>query len=154
MNTDKVKWEFIKDENPPYSSIVYCKKTGKNIAIVFNDEDESLSSLIASAPNLLDALEKFTMLNTEHYKDIAGLIINAKEAVESAKKTKSFLQSNTGSVKKSNHQLKVGDEIELKVDEKNTEKVTIVDITPHPDLKGSFYYEFSNGVICRDVRLH
>jgi hypothetical protein len=40
--------------------------------------------LIAAAPKLLEALEKFTLLNPEHYKDLAGFIMNAKEAIKEA----------------------------------------------------------------------
>lgn len=51
-------------------------------------------------------------------------------------------------------QLKVGDEIELQMDENTVEKVTVVEITPHAEVKGSVYFTFSNGVVCRDIRLH
>ena len=53
--------------------------------------------------------------------------------------------------KKSNNitRYSIGDEIELE-----NEKVTITDIVPHPDVKGSVYYKFSNGKECRDIRLH
>lgn len=51
-------------------------------------------------------------------------------------------------------QLKLGDEIELQVDENTIEKVTVVEISPHAEVKGSVYYTFSNGFVCRDIRLH
>jgi len=50
--------------------------------------------------------------------------------------------------------LKIGDEIDLDMGEGKIEKVTVSKITPHPEVKGSVYYEFSNGVVCRDIRLH
>lgn len=52
-------------------------------------------------------------------------------------------------------EFKIGDEITL-VDgiSGHEELVTITGYTPHPDVRGSFYYEFSNGQCCRDIRLH
>jgi hypothetical protein len=49
---------------------------------------------------------------------------------------------------------KLGDELDLEMENNTVEKVTVVKITPHPEVKGSVYYEFSNGVVCRDIRLH
>mgnify|MGYP001203859369 FL=1 len=49
---------------------------------------------------------------------------------------------------------KVGDELELDMGNSTIEKVSVVKITPHPEVKGSVYYEFSNGAVCRDLRLH
>lgn len=49
--------------------------------------------------------------------------------------------------------LSLGDEVDLDMGDM-VEKVTVVKITPHPEVRGSVYYEFSNGVVCRDVRLH
>ena len=61
-----------------------------HIAGVFKDaglngyENEANAKLIAASPLLLDALKKFAMLNEDHYKDIAGLIINARNAIKKA----------------------------------------------------------------------
>lgn len=57
-------------------------------------------------------------------------------------------------IDKSSNRLKLGDEIELQMENNAVEKVTVVKITPHPEVRNSFYYEFSNGVVCRDIRLH
>lgn len=54
----------------------------------------------------------------------------------------------------SSTELKLGDEIDLQMENNTVEKVTVVKITPHPEVKNSVYYEFSNGVVCRDIRLH
>ena len=54
----------------------------------------------------------------------------------------------------SSTEYKLGDELELEMENNTIEKVTVVGITPHPEVKGSVYYEFSNGVVCRDIRLH
>lgn len=55
---------------------------------------------------------------------------------------------------KETERLKIGDEIDLDMGNGKIEKVTVSKITPHPEVKGSVYYEFSNGVVCRDIRLH
>jgi hypothetical protein len=55
---------------------------------------------------------------------------------------------------KETDRLKIGDEIDLDMGEGKIEKVTVSKITPHPEVRGSVYYEFSNGVVCRDIRLH
>ncbi len=44
-------------------------------------EIDANAKLIEAAPALLDALEKFTLLDENHYKDIAGLIKYAKNVV-------------------------------------------------------------------------
>jgi len=54
----------------------------------------------------------------------------------------------------SSEKLKLGDEIDLDMGNNTIEKVTVVKITPHDCVKDSVYYEFSNGVVCRDIRLH
>jgi len=54
----------------------------------------------------------------------------------------------------SSTELKLGDEIDLQMENNTVEKVTVVKITPHPEVRNSVYYEFSNGVVCRDIRLH
>ena len=59
------------------------------------------------------------------------------------------LQQSKPVPSKENKRLSIGDEIELA-----NEKVTIIDIVPHPEVKGSVYYKFSNGKECRDIRLH
>lgn len=50
--------------------------------------------------------------------------------------------------------LKIGDEIDLKMEDGSIEKVTVIEITPHPEVRDSVYYTFSNGEVCRDIRLH
>ena len=45
-------------------------------------EIDANAKLIEAAPALLDALEKFTMLDENHYRDIAGLIQYAKNVVD------------------------------------------------------------------------
>ena len=54
----------------------------------------------------------------------------------------------------SSTELKLGDEIDLQMENNTVEMVTVVKITPHPEVRNSVYYEFSNGVVCRDIRLH
>lgn len=65
-------------------------------------------------------------------------------------------QCNINAVTNSSSQekLKIGDEIDLDMGNNNIEKVTVVKITPHDCVKDSVYYEFSNGAVCRDIRLH
>ena len=51
----------------------------------FGQEQKQVAAnakLIEAAPALLEALEKFTMLNENHYRDIAGLIQYAKNVFE------------------------------------------------------------------------
>lgn len=45
-------------------------------------EIDANAAFIAAAPEMLDILEKFTMLNEEHYKDIKGFILSARQIVE------------------------------------------------------------------------
>jgi hypothetical protein len=45
-------------------------------------EIDANAKLIEAAPALLDALEKFTLLDENHYREIAGLIQYAKNVVE------------------------------------------------------------------------
>jgi len=45
-------------------------------------EIDANAKLIEAAPALLEALEKFTLLDENHYRDIAGLIQYAKNVVE------------------------------------------------------------------------
>jgi hypothetical protein len=54
------------------------------IGMPFVDQKEidANAKLIEAAPALLDALEKFTLLDENHYRDIAGLIQYAKNVVE------------------------------------------------------------------------
>lgn len=56
--------------------------------------------------------------------------------------------------KNSVEKLKPGDSISLDMGGGNVETVTVSKVTPHPEVTNSFYYEFSNGAVCRDVRLH
>jgi hypothetical protein len=53
------------------------------IGMPFVDQKEidANAKLIEAAPALLDALEKFTLLDENHYRDIAGLIQYAKNVV-------------------------------------------------------------------------
>lgn len=44
-------------------------------------EIDANAKLIEVSPALLDALVKFTVLDEDHYKDIAGLIQTAKEVI-------------------------------------------------------------------------
>jgi hypothetical protein len=46
---------------------------------------ESIVRAVNTHAQLVEALEKFTLLNPDHYKDIAGLIINAKNVIETTK---------------------------------------------------------------------
>lgn len=64
------------------------------------------------------------------------------------------LQQSLVSRSSSDLEYKVGDELELDMGNNTIEKVTVSEIIPHQDIKGSFYYKFSNGVVCRDIRLH
>lgn len=74
---------------------------------------------------------------------------NAKRIIRQFElKQESFLKQ------KETDRLKIGDEIDLDMGEGKIEKVTVSKITPHPEVKGSVYYEFSNGAVCRDIRLH
>lgn len=49
---------------------------------------------------------------------------------------------------------KIGDKLTLDMGNNVFEEVTVTEITPHDCVPNSFYYTFSNGVVCRDVRLH
>ncbi len=55
---------------------VYCG-FGEN-----KNELPANAKLIAAAPALLEALEKFTLLDENHYRDIAGLIQHAKNVIK------------------------------------------------------------------------
>jgi 8-oxo-dGTP diphosphatase len=50
--------------------------------------------------------------------------------------------------------LKIGDELDLDMGEGKIEHVSVIGIIPHPEVPNSVYYKFSNGSVCRDIRLH
>lgn len=49
---------------------------------------------------------------------------------------------------------KIGDKLTLDMGNNTVEEVTVIEITPHDCVPNSVYYTFSNGVVCRDIRLH
>lgn len=49
--------------------------------------------------------------------------------------------------------LQIGQEYEVLVSDGKYEKLKLVDIHPHQDIKDAVYYEFDNGLVERDVRL-
>ncbi len=53
-----------------------------------------------------------------------------------------------------NPEYKVGDYLDIEMEDGSIEHVSVVKITPHPEIPNSVYYEFSNGAVCRDIRLH
>ncbi len=57
-------------------------------------------------------------------------------------------------ISNSSVKLKLDDEVDLQMEDGTIEKVTVVEITPHTTVKNSVYYKFSNGIVCRDIRLH
>jgi hypothetical protein len=59
--------------------VALCSVIGQ--PFVNQKEIDANAKLIEAAPALLDALEKFTMLDENHYRDIAGLIQYAKNIV-------------------------------------------------------------------------
>ena len=92
MKHTQGKWEVISDpfairvthRPAPHTVRRICEISTQHKTV---DEAEANAKLIASAPELLEALKKFTILNDkDHYKDIAGLIQNARMAIEKATK--------------------------------------------------------------------
>jgi hypothetical protein len=54
----------------------------------------------------------------------------------------------------SKQKLKEGDEVDLDMGEGKIAHVSVSKITPHDSVPNSMYYEFSNGAVCRDIRLN
>lgn len=63
-----------------------CKVWKDGILHNREQDFEANAKLIAASPELLVALERFTVLDTNHYKDIAGLIQSAREVVDLVRK--------------------------------------------------------------------
>ena len=83
-NTATKDWMTIYASGKPIAEVKPINKKGERQAGDFETE-EANARLIAAAPDLLEALEKFTLLNPDHYKDIAGFIKNAQAAISKAK---------------------------------------------------------------------
>jgi hypothetical protein len=100
---------------------------------------------------LLDDVE---MLNADDHKILDERYKNAEnvshidDEVES--KTENMAKVSYNPPRKYN----IGDEIDLDMGNGVVEHVSIVGITPHAEVPNSVYYEFSNGSVCRDIRLH
>jgi hypothetical protein len=64
------------------------------------------------------------------------------------------MNANQHFEKEKKSSLNMGDEIDLDMGNGRIEHVSVVKITPHPEVPNSVYYEFSNGIVCRNIRLH
>ena len=102
MNRSPGKWEAHKnsswgeihvDEFGKRSGYVICYHNRNRELVtlasvigqpfVLQSEIDANAKLIAAAPELLRALERFTILDESQYKDIAGFIQEAKKVVHS-----------------------------------------------------------------------
>lgn len=99
-NCSKGKWIVLpnsswgddhKNKHGNHPGFVICHYDSHNQLVVIADiivpfkkitsEIEANAKLMALAPELAKALIPFTVLNEDHYKDIAGFIKQAKEIV-------------------------------------------------------------------------
>lgn len=62
-----------------------CKVWKDGILHKRDQDFEANARLIAASPELFKSLERFTLLDPDHYKDIAGLILSARESINLAK---------------------------------------------------------------------
>ena len=57
---------------------------GDKKPIVNQKEAEANALLISKAPEMFEMLEKWSILNTEHYKDLQGFILETKKLLKEA----------------------------------------------------------------------
>lgn len=80
----KEKWRSVYDKNTDEYAIY--SKNGDFIAVTISatEEDEANALLISKAYEMLEMLEKFSMLNEDHYKDISGFILKTRQLIKEA----------------------------------------------------------------------
>jgi len=57
ISQEEANWTHKQGSSPHYQGQIYDEVTGKTIAITYNDEGGQNAALLASAPDLLAALE-------------------------------------------------------------------------------------------------
>jgi hypothetical protein len=74
-------WHYSEEASPHYQGQVYDEKSGKTLAITYNDEGGSVARLISAAPELLDTLIKLrsAWVRTDEGRHVA-MALAMKEA--------------------------------------------------------------------------